>query len=194
LYRKVKMKKVYLIHGWGGSDSSEGWFGWLKEESKKLGIKVISFNMPNTDEPKIEEWIGFLKENAKDLDEETYFVGHSVGCQAILRYLETLDSGIKISGVVFVAPWMELDKNTIEEEGEEVVEIATPWMETPIDFDKIKEHTNNFLCILSDNDPYVPLNNKEFFEEKLNAKSVIKHNEEHFNETKKIPEILEFVR
>jgi len=188
------MKKIYLIHGWGGSDSSEGWFGWLKEESKKLGIKVISFNMPNTDEPKIEEWIGFLKENAKDLDEETYFVGHSVGCQAILRYLETLDSGIKISGVVFVAPWMELDKNTIEEEGEEVVEIATPWMETPIDFDKIKEHTNNFLCILSDNDPYVPLNNKEFFEEKLNAKSVIKHNEEHFNETKKIPEILEFVR
>jgi len=194
LYRKVKMKKVYLIHGWGGSDSSEGWFGWLKEESKKLGIKVISFNMPNTDEPKIEEWIGFLKENAKDLDEETYFVGHSVGCQAILRYLEILDFGIKIGGVVFVAPWMELDKNTIEEEGEEVVEIARPWMETPIDFDKIKEHTNNFLCILSDNDPYVPLNNKEFFEEKFNAKLIIKNDEEHFNETEKIPEILEFVR
>ncbi len=188
------MKKIYLIHGWGGSDSSEGWFGWLKEESKKLGIKVISFNMPNTDEPKIEEWIGFLKENAKDLDEETYFVGHSVGCQAILRYLEILDFGIKIGGVVFVAPWMELDKNTIEEEGEEVVEIARPWMETPIDFDKIKEHTNNFLCILSDNDPYVPLNNKEFFEEKFNAKLIIKNDEEHFNETEKIPEILEFVR
>ena len=67
-------------------------------------------------------------------------------------------------------------------------------METPINFEKIKEHATNFLCILSDNDPYVPLSNKEFFEEKLEAKSVIKNNEEHFNETEEIPEILDFLK
>lgn len=188
------MKEIYLVHGWGGSDSSEGWFGWLKEKSREKNIEVISFNMPNTDKPKIEEWVGFLKEHVKDLDEETYFIGHSVDCQAVLRYLETLDSDIKIGVAVLVAPWMELDKNTLEEEGEEVVEIARPWMETPIDFDKVKKHTNNFLCILSDNDPYVPLTNKEFFEEKLGSEVVIKHNEEHFNETKEIPEIFEVVK
>jgi len=183
-----------MIHGWGGTDSSEGWFGWLKEKSKEKGFEVISFNMPNTDEPVIEEWIGFLKENVKELNNETYFIGHSVGCQAVLRYLETLDVDVKVGGCIFVAPWMELDKNTIEEEGEEVVEIAKPWMETPINFEKVKEHTNNFLCILSDNDPYVPLLNKEFFEEKLEAKTIIKNNEEHFNETTEIPEMLEFLK
>jgi len=188
------MKKVYLIHGWGGSDSSEGWFGWLKEKSKEKGFEVISFNMPNTEEPKIEEWIGFLKENTAELNLETYFIGHSIGCQAVLRYMETLDSNVKIGGCVFVAPWMELDKATIEEEGEEVIEISKPWIETPINFEKIKKHTGNFLCILSDDDPYVPLYNKEIFEKELGAKVIVKHNEEHFNSTIKILEILDFIK
>ncbi len=190
-----KMKKVYLIHGWGGSDSSEGWFGWLKDELRKRDIEIVVFNMPNTDYPKINEWIGFLKENIKEtnLNEETYFIGHSIGCQAILRYLEQLPENIKILGGIFIAPWMELDKNTIEEEGEEVKKIAKPWMETPIDFEKVKKHTQKFLCILSDNDPYVPLSNEKFFKEKLNAKTIIKNNEEHFNETKEIKEIMEFI-
>ncbi len=189
------MKKVFLIHGWGGSDSSEGWFGWLKTHLREKNIQITVFNMPNTDEPRIEEWMGFLKENINlsDMDDETYFIGHSIGCQAVLRYLEMISEDIKIAGCIFVAPWMELDKNTIEEEGEEVVEIARPWMETPINFEKVKEHTTNFLCILSDNDPYVPLSNKEFFEEKLGAKTIVKNNEEHFNETEKIPEILNFI-
>ncbi len=188
------MKRVYFVHGWGGSSASEAWSGWLKSELDKKGVELISFDMPNTEEPKIEEWIGFLKENVVGLDEETYFIGHSIGCQAVLRYLETLDKDVKIAGAVFIAPWMELDQNTIEEEGPESVEIAKPWMETPIDFEKVRDHTDNFLCILSDDDPYVPLSNEEFFKEKLGAKTLIKHNEEHFNETKEIPEMLEILK
>lgn len=188
------MKRVYFIHGWGGSSTSEAWSGWLKDELSKRNIELISFDMPNTDEPAIDEWVGFIKKNVFNLDKETYFVGHSIECQAVLRYLETLDESVKIGGSVFIAPWMELDKNTIEEEGEESVEIAKPWMETPINFDKIKIHTNNFLCILSDDDPYVPLSNEEFFREKLGAKTLIKHSEEHFNETKEIPEIFDILK
>ena len=191
--RLLIMKKVYLIHGWGGSDSSEGWFGWLKQNLKKKGYEVIGFNMPNTDIPVIEEWIGFLKENIKDIDENTYFIGHSIGCQAALRFIETFNENIKIAGCILVAPWMELDKNTIEEEGEEVIEIAKPWMEIPIDFEKIKKHCNRFLAIFSDDDPYVPLNEVDKFKEKLNAQTIVKNNQEHFNQVESIPEILEFV-
>jgi len=189
LYRKVKMKKVYLIHGWGGSDSSEGWFGWLKEESKKLGIKVISFNMPNTDEPKIEEWIGFLKENAKDLDEETYFVGHSIGCQTIMRFLEKLHKHKEIAGCVFVAGWFDL----INLEPEEM-EIAHPWINSEIHFERILDHCDNFLALFSDNDPYVHLNEIEKFKKNLDAKIIIKHDKKHFDEVEKIPEILDFIK
>jgi len=189
-----EMKKVYLIHGWGGSDSSEGWFGWLKRELKEKGIKIIVFNMPNTDYPKINEWVGFLKENIKeeDLNEELYFIGHSIGCQAILRYLETLNSNIKIAGCIFVAGWFNLKEETYEVKEER--EIAKPWIETPIDFEKVKKHTTNFLAIFSDNDDCVPLSDSEIFKEKLNAKIIIKNNEGHFNETLEIKELIDFIK
>lgn len=189
-----EMKKVYLIHGWGGSDSSEGWFGWLKRELKEKEIEIIVFNMPNTDYPKIKEWVDFLKENIKkdDLNEETYFIGHSIGCQAILRYLEQLPENIKIAGCIFVAGWFNLKKETYEVEEDR--KIAEPWIKTPINLEKVKKHTQNFLSIFSDNDPYIPLSDSKIFKEKLNAKIIIKNNEEHFNETQEIKEIMDFVK
>lgn len=188
------MKTVYLIHGWGGSDSNEGWFGWLKKELKKKDIKIIVFNMPNTDYPKINEWIGFLKENIKeeDLNEEVYFIGHSIGCQAVLRYLEQLPENVKIAGCVFVAGWFNLKEETYEVEEDR--EIAKPWIETSIDLEKVKKHTNNFLAIFSDDDPCVPLSDSKTFKEKLNAKIIIKSNEGHFNQTQEIKEIMDFVK
>ena len=60
------VKKVYLIHGWDGNSSSEPWFQWLKTELPKKNIEIITFDMPNTSEPKIEEWVGYLR---KKIDE-----------------------------------------------------------------------------------------------------------------------------
>lgn len=183
------MKKIYIIHKWGGSSSSEPWFQWLKKELRKKGFEVVAFDMPNTDEPKIEEWVGYLRENINpdEIDENTYFIGHSIGCQTILRFLEKLHKHKKIAGCVFVAPWFDL----INLEPEEL-KIAHPWTNTKIDSGRILDHCNNFLAIFSDNDPYVHLNEIEKFKKNLGAKIIIKHGEEHFIETEKIPEILEF--
>ena len=185
------MKKVYLIHGWGGSSKSEGWFKSLKQKLLEKGIDIEAFDMPNTNTPKIEEWIGFLQKKIKNktLDEETYFIGHSIGCQTILRYLEKLPQNVKIAGCVFVAGWFNLKGLDKEEE-----KIAEPWLKTKINFDKVKKHCNNFLAIFSDNDPFVVLNNTKLFKHELNAKIIIKKNEGHFNETLKIPEIMTFLR
>lgn len=182
------MKKAYLVHGWGGS-SEGGWFEWLKEELSKKGFSVIAFDMPNTDHPKIEEWVEYLEENIKDVDEKTYFIGHSVGCQTIIRFLEKLHKSKKIAGCVFVAGWFGL----INLEPEEL-EIAHPWTNTKIEFSRILDHCNNFLAIFSNNDPYVHLDEAEKFRKNLGAKIIIKHNQGHFNETEKISEILEFVK
>jgi uncharacterized protein len=188
------MKKIYIIHGWGGCDSDEGWFGWLKEEGKKLGFDVICFNMPNTEKPTIEEWVGFLEDNISDTDEETYFVGHSIGCQTIIRFLEKMPKDKKIGGAVFVAGWFNLKDKIYEEEGDETKIIAKPWVETPIDFNKVKLHTDNFLAIFSDNDPFVSLSEENLFKENLEAKTVVKEKEGHFNESEKIEEILSAIK
>ena len=186
----MKNKKVYLIHRWGG-DSESDWYGWTKKELEKKGIPVGVFDMPNTDNPKIEKWVKYLEENIKDVDEQTYFIGHSVGCQTILRYLEKLHKHKRIAGCVFVAPWFEL----INLEPEEM-KIAHPWINTQIDFSRILDHCNNFLAIFSKNDPYVHLDEIEKFKKNLGAKIIIKEKQGHFTEEdkiKKIPEILEFI-
>lgn len=181
------MKKVYLIHGWGGSCEG-GWFDWLKEELIKKKIKVYAFDMPNTEHPKIEEWVNYLERNIKNVDEETYFVGHSIGCQTMMRFLEKLPKHKVVGGCAFVAGWF----NLVNLNNEEML-IAHPWINTNIDFERIRRHTNNFLGVFSDDDPYVPLSNKDIFKEELGAKIITKKKGGHFNNINKIQEVLDFI-
>lgn len=185
-----KMVKIYLVHGWGGSPHGEGWFGWLMQECEKRNIELIIPEMPNTNNPKINEWVGKMKDIV-EVSEETYLVGHSIGGQAIMRFLEGLDDG-KIGGVVFVAGWFNLLETAYEDEGER--EIAKPWLETPIDCEKVKENVGGVLAIFSTNDDCVPVSDSKLFEERLGAEIIIKENEGHFNETKEIKEIIDFVK
>lgn len=174
-------KRVFIIHGWDGKPE-HGWYLWLRDELESRGFKVEVPEMPNSEEPEINSWVGKLNEIVGQVDEETYFVGHSVGCQTILRYLQILDESSKIGGAVFVAPWMHLDEETIREEGEEVIEIAKPWMETPIDFEKVKKMSKHYVAIFSDNDYYVPLSDRDIFRELLGAKIITEHDKGHFTE------------
>ena len=172
------MKSVYIIHGWGGSPKEEI-HKWLKSELESKGFKVHALKMPNTKTPKIKEWVPFLQENISNPDEETHFVGHSIGCQTILRYLETLSEKIKVGKVVLLAPWTNLLETAYENPDEEK-KIAKPWIETPINLEKCKSHTKHFTAIFSDNDFCVPLSDKEIFRKKLNAKIIVEHNKGHF--------------
>src|SRR3989344_4225379 len=131
------MKRVYIIHGWGGSPR-EKTNEWLKRELQKRGYEVIVPEMPDTDEPKIKNWVEKIRKVVGNPDKNAYFIGHSVGCQGILRYLETLDLKTQIGGAVLIAPWIKLDEETIKEEGEESIRISKPWVETP----RSEEHTS----------------------------------------------------
>ncbi|MDP2820642.1 MAG: DUF1749 domain-containing protein [bacterium] len=184
-------KRVFIIHGWDGYPE-EGWFPWLKQELENNGFYVQVPTMPESSEPKIETWVSYLNQVVGEVDENTFFVGHSIGCQTILRYLESLPADKKIGGAIFVAGWFTLMGLETEEEKE----IAKPWLEKPIDFEKVKQHTKNFFAVFSDNDDVVPLNNKEMFEQRLGAKTAIEHQKGHFRESdgvKELPIVLEYI-
>ena len=80
-------KRVFIIHGWEGNPN-EGWFPWLKENLEARGFDVHIPTMPNPDEPDMKDWINTLKDIVGPVDENTNFIGHSIGCNAILRFLE----------------------------------------------------------------------------------------------------------
>jgi len=185
------MKKAYIIHGWDGSPN-EPMHKWLKVKLEEQGFQVFAPKMPSPDRPEIDSWVRHIQDIASP-DQDSIFIGHSIGCQTVLRYLETLKQEVVVAGVLLIAPWVELDKNTLEEEGEESREIARPWMETPIDFKKVKQHAKNFTTIFSDDDPFVPLTQKDLFIKELRASIVIEHNKGHFTDSdgiKKLPAAL----
>ncbi|MDP3954328.1 MAG: alpha/beta hydrolase [bacterium] len=171
------MKKVYIIHGWGGRPDTN-WLPWLKKELEKYDeVEVSTLDMPDTDNPVIERWVRYLKKEVPNPDENTYFVGHSIGCQAIMRYIESFDD-IKIGGALFVAGWFYLD-NLDEEE----VKIREPWLKV-MDLEKIKKQIGHLTVLLSTNDDYGCLkeNSREF--KKLDANIIIEENAGHFTDEK----------
>jgi len=171
------VKRVYLIHGWGGGPETD-FFVWLTKELERKGFEVHALEMPDTENPIIEKWISHLEKEVGKPDKETYFIGHSIGCQAIMRYLEKIDA--QVGGALFVAGWFNL-ANLEEDE----LETARPWIENPINFDKLKENLGKITVLISDNDPYGCLDeNVKIFKEKLNANVIIKPNAEHFNDPK----------
>lgn len=170
------MKRVFIIHGWDGYPE-EGWFPWLKKELEINNFQVEVPAMPEPSEPKIDIWVSHLSKIVGDVDENTFFVGHSIGCQTILRYLDGLPVDKKVGGTIFVAGWFTL--MNLNTEGEK--NIARPWLETPINFKKIKKHTKNFFALFSDDDDVVPMDNKEIFERELDAKTAIEHGRGHFS-------------
>lgn len=99
------MKNIYLIHGWGGNPN-EPMLVWLKIELEKVGHKVVVPEMPDTEHPVIEKWVGKLNESVKQINENTILIGHSIGCQAILRYLAGLSDNSKIDKIILIAPWI----------------------------------------------------------------------------------------
>ncbi len=163
------MKRVILVHRWSGS-SSDDWRPWLKKELEKRDYKVLVPEMPDTDVPVIEKWVRHLSEVVGTPDSDTYFIGHSIGCQTILRYLETIDT--PIGGAIFVAGWFNLENL----EDAETKVIAKPWIETPMDIEKIKRVLPKSVLIISEDDPYGAFEeNKQKFSEIMTQGIVLPH-------------------
>lgn len=181
------MKKVVIVHGWGAGPDWD-WIPWLKAELEKQDVEVFVPTMPHTEAPVIEAWVKVLRDVVRAPDEDTYFVGHSIGCQAILRYLETLDA--PVGGAVFVAGWFDLENL----EDEEVEAVARPWIETPMDLEKIGELLPRSTLIISDDDPYGALDfNIHKFTE-LGSNIVVLPNAGHITAEEgysEVPQILE---
>jgi len=163
-------KRIIIIHCWEGYPNY-CWYPKVKKDLEEKGFEVLVPEMPETNLPKLPAWLQKLKEVIGSPDEDLYLVGHSLGCITILKYLESLEGDIKISGVVLVAGFT--DNLGFKE--------ITGFFEEPVNFEKIKERCKNFIAINSDNDPYVALKYGDEFKNKLNAELIIKRNMGHFS-------------
>ena len=171
------MKRLFIVHGWDGS-SQEPLIAWLGKTGTEAGFETVVLDMPNPAVPTIDAWTKHLEDNVYYVDQDTYFIGHSIGCQAILRYLE-MNKGSQLGGAIFIAPWLQVAGLETQEEQD----IARPWVDRPIDFASIRAMGGKFVAIFSDNDTFVPLQvNKEALEKALNPKVIVEQGKGHFSE------------
>ncbi len=165
------MKRIFIIHGYTGHPGGN-WFPWLKSELEKLDVSAVVPAMPHTENPQVSEWLPYLRSQVGLPDEDTYLVGHSLGCITILRYLETLTGNTKAGGAVLVAGFAspihlhELD----------------PFFEPPLDDLNIKKRVKKIVAINSDNDRHVPYEQAEEIRNRFDAELIKIHNGEHLNE------------
>ena len=184
------MKRAFIIHGWTGKPN-EHWTPSLAEGLKEQGFEVHQPEMPETNAPRMEAWVSYLKQQVGSADKDTYFVGHSIGCLAILRYLETYKE--MIGGAVLVAPWITLTPSSFS--APEDAAVVREWTTKPFDWALLKTLCPHFVALFSEDDPDVPFNeNKPVFEKELGAKIIVFKDKGHFTASAgatDLPEILD---
>lgn len=176
-------QRVFIVHGWGATPERE-WFPWLVAELTSEGVEPIVPSMPDTNHPQIGAWVAHLRQVVGDACDTDIFVGHSIGCQTILRYLQ--ERNVPTKGLIFVAGWFTL----CNLENDEEASIVKPWLETPVDFNAVRRVAGPITAVFSDTDPYVDLSeNKGIFERCLGAQIMIEYGKGHFSEDDAIYEL-----
>ena len=174
------MKRAVLIHGWDGRPHNH-WFPWLQKELENRGFQVIAPLMPNPPFPTRNEWVAKLVEVIGSPDSNTYIVGHSLGCIATVRYIETLSVNSKLGGCVFVGGF----SGNIS-----FPQLATFYEDAGvIDFDAIRAICPKFSAIFSEDDDVVPLEKASEFARKLKANIVVEKDKGHFTKSDGVTEL-----
>lgn len=161
--------KVFLIHGFEGVPNG-GWRPWLMGKLGREDIFACSLSMPTPEAPKKEEWIQKITSEIPEPNEAIFLVGHSLGVNAILQYLQNLPEGSKIGGVLLISGPYKGKR-----------EITQEFFEPDYDFVRIKNTCKNFAIIHGDNDPWVPFSDAEKFAQGLSCELIAIPNGGHLN-------------
>ncbi|VVB57616.1 Serine hydrolase [uncultured archaeon] len=177
------LRRAILIHGFGGHPL-HGWRPWLKEELEKSGWAVSAPFMPDPDHPQCGEWVETISREVGTPTSACALVGHSLGCMAILRYLQTLPAGQNVGPVILVAGFgRDIHKP-------EMASFCTP----ELDWDLIRPRATRFVVVHSDNDPLLPLEEGQYVARHLGVELIVKKGMGHFSSsegTTQLPVVLQ---
>ena len=198
-------KTVVIVHGWTGSAGRE-WLPWLAGRLRSAGYRVVVPNMPVTYIPIPSVWTAYLKHAVGRVDSNTYFVGHSVGCQAILRMMAKRRH--PCGGAVFVAGWFvasdflkKLPPRSLFRRLDAVLgpvfRVFVSRWEVPFAYERLSAAIPKSVAIFSENDWFVDAaTNIPLFRERVGSDTVVIPGTGHFTTRdgyREFPELLRIV-
>ena len=168
------MENYFIIHGSYGNPY-KNWIPWLKKELSKRKINCIVPNFPSPYKQDYESWSKILKSYLEIgyITENTTFITHSLGGIFIAKFL--IRNNARIKKLITLSLFNQKKKK----------ENNLLYDSFYIDNKELKTLKNccfERICIYSDNDPYVPINEAENFANTIKAKKVLIEQAGHFNE------------
>lgn len=175
----LSVDRVLVVPRWSGTPTSD-FYPWLIGALRaRFGgeLCVRALAMPEPGAPRIDTWPeAVLAEVGADRGalRRTLLVGHSVGCQAVLRALAAMDEGVSVYGVLLLAGWFRVDRPW---------ETIVPWMAEDYDLQRARSRAPWFEVLLSDNDPFTAdfAATAAAFRARLNADVTVIPGAKHFN-------------
>jgi predicted alpha/beta hydrolase family esterase len=177
----VTIERIVIVPRWAGSPSSD-WYPWIRSELARShpALRVDVLELPNRNAPVIEQCVAMLEaELGTDLAalQSTLLVGHSVGCQASMRYLAEQPESAEPDAtpeLVCVAGWWTID---------EPWPSIRPWIDTPIALPRVRANTARVTVLLSDDDPFTRdwRSNESTWVQRLDADVRVSVGGRHFN-------------
>jgi len=183
-------RSLLIVPRWGGTPASDC-YPWLlrslSAESPPAYASAQALSMPRPEQPEVDAWVPALAEAARSVDaSQTVLMGHSVGCQAVLRYLAEQPEGRTFAGVLLVAAWWRVDQPWPS---------LLPWQEPVAELARARAAARRFLVLLSDNDPFTSDHeeNGRLWRARLKAEVRLVPGAQHFNRPEE-PAVLEALR
>jgi predicted alpha/beta hydrolase family esterase len=174
-------KRVIIIHGWQADPEGE-WLPWIKKELEVRGFDVVVPEMPDTNFPKEKKWVETIYKAVGDPNKNTYFIGHSLGCIAIIRYLLTLKNNEIIGGALFVAGFS----------GNISIPELKEFYSFTDDVRDAREHLMKCTMIYSDNDELISVEKTNEFSKLLgDTEKILVKGRGHFSEDEGVFELPE---
>lgn len=171
------MKKVFIVHGFGGIPNA-GWMSWIMKELSKERTYSCVLPMPDSKKPVVSKWIEEIAHAVDNSSEdEIFLVGHSLGSTAILKYLESTPENKKISCVILVSGLI----SPLDPENEQSVYRAIDSFVIPkIDLSKVKGKVGKIIVLHSKDDPAVPFHHGEVISKALDCEFIQTEKGGHF--------------
>jgi uncharacterized protein len=143
------IQHVLIAPRWAGS-SQHDWYPWLKASlgATHPGVVVEVLDLPEPSKPDPEVWAAAIAARLLDFDRRlpaVMLVGHSVGCQGVLRALGALPADAQVGGLLMVAGWWTIDAPW---------DSIQPWLTPPPHLARARAQTPWTDVLLSDNDPF----------------------------------------
>lgn len=157
-----------IVPRWGG-DRSVDWYPALLAKTGRR-VEVCELDAPGA--PTIAGSTKNLSAQIEAFD-PTILIGHSVGCQVVLRCLAS--SSKVFDAVILVAAWFTVD---------EPWPALQPWIDTPMNLAAARDHARRMEVYLSDNDPFTADHESSaaLFADRLGAEVTTIKGAAHFND------------